>query len=134
MKKRFFTPRLYPYLLLLCSLSPIYSAEFMESLILDIKNPTDYIGIVRKFYNNIVPFFICYYLIAIPLVLLFSPDVINKINNITSSPLYSKVIVLLITTSIVPAYLSFLWWTFHSIRDRMIISSFKFKRKQYFKK
>ena len=109
-------------------------AEFIESLILDLKNPTDYIGIVRKFYNNLVPFFICYYLIAIPLVFIFSPDVINKINSITSSPLYSKVIVLLITTSIVPAYLSFLWWTFHSIRDKMIISSFKFKRKQYFKK
>ena len=109
-------------------------AEFIESLILDLKNPSDYLSIFRRFYNNLVPFFICYYLVAIPLVILLSPDVLHKLNTITSSPLYSKVIVALITTSIVPAYLSFLWWTFHSIRDKMIISSFKFKRKQYFKK
>lgn len=36
MKKRFYTPRLYLYLLILCSLSPIYSAEFSHIVINDI--------------------------------------------------------------------------------------------------
>ena len=97
--------------------------ETIEYLILDIKNPSDYLSPFRKIYNNVIPFLISYYLFVIPIVLVQQYDlwlILSKNNAL-----------LAIVASLVPIYFSFVVWTFRATKNWLIISSFKFNKSNF---
>lgn len=94
------------------------SAILLEYLILDLRNPSDYISGSRKMLNNVIPFAVTYYLVAISIIL-FS-DIQSQLE------LEIKTLMSFIS-GFIPLYIFVLWKMFGSIRNKMIIHSFKFK-------
>ena len=91
-------------------------AVLMEYLILDLRNPQDYMTAGRKMLNNVIPFIVIYYLVAIP-ILLFS-EITSKfdLEIIKIAPFIS---------GFIPLYIYVLWKLFGFIKNKMIIRSFK---------
>ena len=91
-------------------------AVLMEYLILDLRNPQDYMTAGRKMLNNFIPFIVIYYLAAIP-ILLFS-EMTSKfdLEIIKIAPFIS---------GFIPLYIYVLWKLFGFIKNKMIIHSFK---------
>ncbi len=98
-------------------------SEVIEYLILDIKNPSDYLSRPIKIYNNVIPFLISYYLVVIPIVIVQEYDLWLILSN--------DKMLLAILTGFVPLYLSFIVWAFRTIRNHLIVTSFKFKRSDF---
>ena len=98
-------------------------SKILENLILDSKNPSDYLSRFRKIYNNVIPFLISYYLVVIPIVIVQEYDLWLILSN--------DKMLLAILTGFVPLYLSFIVWAFRTIRNHLIVTSFKFKRSDF---
>ncbi len=98
-------------------------SAIIESLILDIRNPPDYLSRFRKIYNNVIPFLISYYLVVVPIVM---------VSGMESWPALSEnKTFMAVLAGFVPIYLSFIVWTFRSVRNRLIVSSFRFKKSDF---
>jgi len=91
-------------------------AVLLEYLILDLRNPSDYISGKRKMLNIFVPFAAIYYLIIIP-ILLFPENIsLAQIQTMKLLPFVSPFI---------PLYIYILWKIFGFIKNKMIIRSLK---------
>ena len=100
-------------------------AEQLQNLILDIKNPMDYISKGRKWLINVVPLIVSYYLVALVIVIGASPKL--------SLPLDSKIFIALLT-GLFPIFASLILLVYRSIKNYLLISSFRFKISQYMTK
>ncbi|MFQ5603711.1 MAG: hypothetical protein ACE5HS_10625 [bacterium] len=98
-------------------------AEILEYLILDIKNPADYLSPKRRLLINIVPFIVCYYLVVIPIVI-FSEL------NLWSFLMGNKLFIALLS-GLIPPFMSFLIWVFQWTKNQLIISSFKYQISEF---
>jgi|GEM_PF-4154753 len=93
--------------------------EVIESLILDMKNPSDYISGKRKMINNMVPFIASYYIAIIPVALFLDLDK-------SSGSILDDALVISFLSGFIPIYLSLIWRVFHYLKDRLEVSSLKF--------
>lgn len=94
--------------------------KLWEDLILDIRNPSDYLSQGRKLVINVVPVIVWYYLAVIPIVAFSQPPLSDLLKN-------KALLTIIGFSGLVPLYLYFLWGVYRRIRDRLEISSFKFK-------
>jgi len=103
-------------------------SEMLEYLILDIKNPLDYLSRKRRWLVNSIPVLSFYYFAVAPVIILFSvmPKIIESGEN---GSIVSIIILLL--TGLIPIYIAFLAWVYGAIKNYLIISSFQFKLSQY---
>jgi len=105
----------------------IERGEILENLILDIKNPSDYISRRRRVFNNLVPIIIGYYLIVILIILLLEipgKDSLELLEVLEDS--LPK-----LAWSSVPVIISLLWGVFRWFRDKLIIRSYKFRWREF---
>lgn len=93
-------------------------AVLLEYLILDLRNPSDYMSGSRIMFNNVVPFVAIYYLVAIS-ILLFS--------DFTSYFQLKIKTILPFISGFIPLYIYLLWKLFGWIKNKMIINSLKLR-------
>lgn len=91
-------------------------AILLEYLILDLRNPPDYISGRRKMFNIFVPFIAVYYLVIIP-ILLFPENI-----SLTQGQLFKF---LPFISPFIPLYIYNLWKIFGFVKNKMIIRSLK---------
>lgn len=107
----------------------IERGEILENLILDIKNPSDYIPRRRRIINNLVPIIIGYYLVVILIILFSEIDWKDLLNGFDLSEVKKETIIKFVWSS-VPVIISLVWGVFHWIRDKLIIRSYKLRWKE----
>lgn len=93
------------------------------NLILDIKNPSDYLTRRKRALNKAIPLIVCYYMVAIPIIIAL--DVIGNTNSLLDKVAEFGVIALLAPPLIylfLWALARIYWW----VKDCLIVWSFKF--------
>ena len=94
-------------------------SEMAENVILDIKNPSDYISLKRRLLNNLVPFFVCYYIVVTPIVIFIEIDLWTL--------LVADKTLAIFFSGLIPLFISFLWWVFNWTKNQLIVTSFRFR-------
>ena len=102
----------------------IERSEILENLILDIKNPSDYLSLKRRFVINTVPFIAGYYLAVIPVVIFLRFDW-----SLIDTDF--KKMVIPIIAGFLPLYISLIWLVYRKIREWLVITSFRFNISQF---
>lgn len=98
-----------------------------DDLILDIKNPPDYLNLFQRGLNVLLPFVICYYVLKV-IIILLSPysriqDMVASIKRAISTNEWILPFIL------VGIYL--LVWLYWKVKDALVIYSFRFKISQF---
>ena len=93
--------------------------DLWTELILDVKNPSDYLSFGRRFLNAAAPLFFCYYLIAIPVVLI-PWDEASVDKNLFA-----------ILVPVFIPLLSLLSWLCMKIKDGLVERSFGFRLSEF---
>jgi len=88
-----------------------------EDLILDIRNPDDYMTRKRKLLIKIVPFLACYYIVVTPVVVIVKFELWPQSDAGLLIPLI---------LGLVPLFIALLRWVYDEVKNRMIISCFRF--------
>ena len=95
------------------------TAEMVENVILDIKNPSDYLSLKRRLLINLVPFFVCYYAVVTPIVIFVELDLWKL--------LLADKIMLVFVSGLIPLFVSSLWWLFNWTKNQLIVRSFRIR-------
>jgi len=99
------------------------------SLLLDLKNPSDFLPLRQKIKNKILILAAYYYLIAIPLVAILYFGLHSMIWDLKCPLPPPQRLALL--SGLIPILISFYLWLIKFIKDKLIVSSFKFKIYQF---
>lgn len=89
-------------------------------LILDIKNPSDYLTRTKRVLNKIIPTIVCYYMIVIPIVIVATSKKSVQLSGIDTG------VVVTLVLGFVPLLIAFYRWVYARTKNWLIVLSFKF--------